>query len=50
VYQKIHRYIDEDEVTPSEPAAPRELDRDGDDTEVEELPRPGRREIQPDDD
>lgn len=50
MYQKIHRWIDEDEVTPSGPDAPQELDRDRADTEVEELPRPGRREIQPDDD
>jgi hypothetical protein len=49
MYQKIHRWVDEDEVAPSEPDAAPPVTRDPDNCELAELPEPKRREAPTDD-
>jgi hypothetical protein len=49
MYQKIHRWVYEDEVVPAEPDGPRVITRNPDDAPLDELPEPRHREPPEDD-
>ncbi|MGE5645406.1 MAG: hypothetical protein ACM336_06395 [Acidobacteriota bacterium] len=49
MYQKIHRWVDEEQPVPEEPDGPRDITRNPDDCNLEELPEPKRRELPADD-